>query len=63
MRLGIIQLEMESPREKALKRRIEELQDLAIWMTGCGYDFCNHNYFLEKRDLLVEHSDIPETEH
>jgi len=28
----------------------DELKDLAIWMTGCGYDFCQHDYFCKKRD-------------
>ncbi len=29
---------------------IDELQDFAIWMTGCGYDFCQHDHFCKKRD-------------
>jgi len=33
---------------------IEELQDLVIWMTGCGYDFCQHDYFCKKRDKLLK---------
>jgi len=33
---------------------IEELQDLVIWMTGCGYDFCQHDYFCRKRDELLK---------
>jgi hypothetical protein len=32
---------------------IEELQDFAIWMAGCGYDFCQHDYYIEKRKLLT----------
>jgi len=32
---------------------IEELQAFAIWMTGCGYDFCQHDYFCKKRDKLL----------
>ena len=38
---------------------IEELQDLIIWMTGCGYDFCQHEYFCKKRDklLLLKYTD------
>ena len=36
---------------------IEELQDLVIWMTGCGYAFCQHEYFCKKRDeLLFKHN-------
>ena len=30
------------------------LRDLVIWMTGCGYDFCQHEYFREKRDKLLK---------
>ena len=33
---------------------IDELKDLAIWMTGCGYDFCQHEYFCKKRDELLK---------
>ena len=33
---------------------IEELQDFAIWMTGCGYDFCQHEYFCKQRDKLLK---------
>jgi len=33
---------------------IDDLQDLAIWMTGCGYDFCQHEYFCKKRDELLK---------
>jgi hypothetical protein len=33
---------------------IEDLQDFAIWMTGCGYDFCQHDYFCQKRDELLK---------
>jgi len=37
-----------------LEQRIEELQDLAIWMSGCGYDFCQHEYWLQNRHLLAD---------
>jgi hypothetical protein len=30
----------------------KELQDFAIWMTGCGYDFTQHEHFLKNRYLL-----------
>jgi len=33
---------------------IAELKDFAIWMTGCGYDFCQHEYFNEQRDKLLK---------
>jgi hypothetical protein len=32
---------------------IEALKDFAIWMTGCGYDFCQHDYFNKCRDELL----------
>ena len=33
--------------------KIEALKDFAIWMTGCGYDFCQHEYFIKCRDELL----------
>lgn len=33
---------------------IEQLRDFAIWMTGCGYDFCQHPHFIEQRDKLLK---------
>ena len=33
---------------------IEALQDFALWMSGCGYDFCQHDYFRKKRDELLK---------
>lgn len=33
---------------------IAELKDFAIWMTGCGYDFCQHEYFIKQRDVLLK---------
>lgn len=51
----------EEPVAKDLSKKltsaaqtIEELQDFAIWMTGCGYDFCQHKYFNEQRDKLLK---------
>jgi hypothetical protein len=32
----------------------DELKDFAIWMTSCGYDFCQHEYFVEKKDELLK---------
>ena len=32
----------------------DELIDFAIWMTGCGYDFCQHEYFCKQRDKLLK---------
>lgn len=33
---------------------IEELKDFAIWMSGCGYDFCQHEYFIKQRNKLLK---------
>jgi hypothetical protein len=53
--------EMNSKLAEAFAKRlddkqklIDELQDFAIWMTGCGYDFCQHEYFCRKRDELLK---------
>jgi len=37
-----------------LQSQIEELQDFCIWLTGCGYDFAQHDYFIQKRDKLLK---------
>lgn len=34
--------------------KVDELQDFAIWMTGCGYDFAALPYFCEQRDKLLK---------
>lgn len=33
---------------------IERLKGFCIWMTGCGYDFCQHDYFIKLRDKLLK---------
>ncbi len=38
---------------KEQQKKIDDLQDFAIWLTGCGYDFCQHDYFCERRDALL----------
>jgi len=35
-----------------LKENFKDLQELCVWMTGCGYDFSQHSYFKEKQHLL-----------
>jgi len=40
---------------KAVSEERDELKDLAIWMTRCGYDFCQHDYFIEQRDALLRY--------
>jgi hypothetical protein len=39
---------------EAVSRERDDLKDFAIWMTGCGYDFCQHEYFCKKRDELLK---------
>jgi len=41
---------------KAEREKNEELQDFCIWLTGCGYDFTQHEYFIKKRDELLKES-------
>ena len=38
---------------QAVSEERDELKDFAIWLTGCGYDFCQHDYFCKKRDELL----------
>ena len=40
--------------EQKLQSRVKDLEDFIIWMTGCGYDFCQHEYFIEQRDKLLK---------
>jgi len=54
-------IEMNSKLAEAFAKRldekqalIDELQDFAIWMTGCGYEFTQHEYFIEQRDKLLK---------
>ena len=39
---------------RQLERENNELKDFVIWMTGCGYDFCQHSYFCETRDKILK---------
>lgn len=50
-----IKLECEIESDK-LKEENSELKEFCIWMTGCGYDFTQHEYFIEKRDSLLKDS-------
>ena len=36
-----------------LEAEVKALKELAIWMTGCGYDFTQHEYFNKQRDALL----------
>ncbi len=35
-------------------KRIVDLTELIAWMSGCGYDFNQHEYFRQKRDELFK---------
>lgn len=50
------QIEIRQLKAKIDELEVEnlELADLAIWMTGCGYDFCKHEYFCKQRDKLLK---------
>ena len=37
-----------------LERKVSDLQDFAIWLTGCGYDFTQHEHFCKERDRLLK---------
>ena len=44
---------LESEKQ-VLAAENKRLREFAIWMTGCGYDFCQHEYFCEERDALLK---------
>ena len=35
-------------------QEIEQLKEFAVWMSGCGYDFTQHDYFIRCRDSLLK---------
>jgi hypothetical protein len=37
-----------------LQDKVNALQDFCIWLTGCGYDFCQNEYFIQQRDKLLK---------
>ena len=37
-----------------LEAQVNDLKAFAIWMTGCGYDFTQHQYFIDQRDKLFK---------
>lgn len=39
---------------KELRQDFFTLQDLAMWMTGCGYNFIEHPYFLVNKYLMTK---------
>ena len=47
--------EEEKDRQLAeLEAQVNDLKAFAIWMTGCGYDFTQHQYFIDQRDKLFK---------
>jgi len=47
------QLDQAATMLRQQQAEIEALKDFAIWLTGCGYDFCQHEYFIKCRDELL----------
>jgi len=39
---------------KTATEQFKELQNLAIWMTGCGFNFADNAYFQQHKHLLIE---------
>lgn len=39
---------------KAINEDFDKLQDLAMWMTGCGYDFTQHPYYMDMKFLITK---------
>lgn len=37
-----------------LENALKETKDFCIWLTGCGYDFAIHDYFIKMRDKLLK---------
>jgi len=54
------QLEAELDKHKA---KILALQEFAIWMTGCGYDFAQHPHFVDQRNRLLKEPITPPEKH
>ncbi|RLI66891.1 MAG: hypothetical protein DRO67_00570 [Candidatus Asgardarchaeum californiense] len=38
----------------ALKQKVGELKDFCIWLTGCRYDFTQHEYYLKTMKRLMK---------
>ena len=59
---GVISFEMMNAyanyitesRVNAISDEVKELKEFIIWMTGCGYDFTQHDYFIKQRDKLLK---------
>jgi len=52
-RTGIDDILLRAHMDK-IDDMIDELKDFAIWLTGCGYDFTQHDYFIKQRDKLLK---------
>jgi hypothetical protein len=39
---------------RELEEYFKKLQDLAIWMTGCGYNFMQHPYYRDNKYLFIK---------
>jgi len=43
----------ERNENQRLLEAIGELQAFAIWLTGCGYNFAQHEYYMENKDVMT----------
>ena len=51
---------LESGIDHSVKsdENFKELQDFAIWMTGCGYDFTQHEHYMKNKHLFTKKSTL-----
>jgi len=36
------------------EKNVSDIQDFAVWLTGCGYDFTQHEYYMQHLHLLTD---------
>ena len=44
----------QQQKPQSSEDKVKQLQELAIWMTFCGYDFTQHDYYLDNRHLFTD---------
>lgn len=50
---GIVYVTREELAEAYAKQENKELREFALWLTGCGYDFTQHEYFMRNSHLVT----------
>ena len=50
------------PEEVIVESDFSKLQDLAVWMLGCGYDFTQHPYYMNNKHLLTKGAPVESDE-